>query len=432
MAADIIIPEITASKIIVGGRRPLGGEIMLQGSKNAALPMLVASIINKGTTTLYNCPDITDVDDILKLLEATGCKIAREGNTVMVDASYITSYEIPKEAAKRTRGSFVMLGALMARGKHAKVPYPGGCPIGARPVDIHLKALMQMGMEPAGTAEDIADVVFHRKSNVRIRLSYPSVGATENCIFAAVIGEGKVVLHNCAKEPEITELCNMLLSMGADIKGIGSSTLRINGVPGLHDTEWIVAGDRIAAGTYMTAAVISGGSVTVRGIRPEHVMTELMLLSDAGAAVTVWDNVIHIRKHYTDGRIRPIRKIVTRPYPGFATDMQSQMMSMLAYADGSSRITEKIFESRFKTADELTKMGADIKICGRTACIKGKKSLYGASLEAGDLRGGAALVLAALGAEGTSEITGCNHIKRGYENFVGVLKELGADIKESV
>ena len=256
-----------ASKIIIEGRRSISGEIKLQGSKNAALPMLAASILNKGITRLSNCPDIGDVEDILQLLEKIGCRTEREKDAVIIDASNLTTHEIPRELAEKTRGSFVMLGALLSREKCAKVPYPGGCPIGTRPVDIHLKALSKMGMELSGEAE-AACAVFKKKDNVSVVFSYPSVGATENCIFAAVLGKGKITLKNCAIEPEITDLCCMLKSMGADINGVGTSVLCINGVPKLHDVEWRVPGDRIVAGTYMTAALISNGSITIKNVCP--------------------------------------------------------------------------------------------------------------------------------------------------------------------
>jgi len=432
METEISNLKMTASKLIVEGRQPISGEIKLQGSKNAALPMLAASVMNKGITKLNNCPDIGDVNDILELLEKLGCKTKREKDAVIIDATDITTYEIPKDIAKRTRGSFVMLGALLARCRYAKVPYPGGCPIGTRPVDIHLKALECMGMKLSACSNEIADAVFKKKDNVNIRLSYPSVGATQNCIFAAVLGQGSVILKNCAREPEITDLCYMLNAMGADICGAGTSVLRINGVDELHDVEWTVMGDRIVAGTYMTAALISNGSLTLRGVPIEQIRNEITLFAKSGAAITMWEDVLHIRKGNADDRILPIRRIVTKPYPGFPTDMQSQLMSLLCFADGKSVIKENIFENRFKIVSELKKMGADISVTGKKAVIMGRERLFGTALSAEDLRGGAALVLAALGAEGISVIEGYSHIRRGYERFVGNLKDLGVSIKESV
>ncbi len=424
-----------ASKIIIEGRQPISGEVKLQGSKNAALPMLAASILNKGITRLNNCPDIGDVEDILQLLEKIGCRTEREKDAVIIDASNLTTHEIPRELAEKTRGSFVMLGALLAREKQAKVPYPGGCPIGTRPVDIHLKALSKMGMVLSRESEDSAAAacaVFKKKDNVSVKFSYPSVGATENCIFAAVLGEGKVTLKNCAREPEITDLCCMLNAMGADIDGAGTSVLHINGVPEFHDVEWRVSGDRIVAGTYMTAALISNGSITIKGVPTDQIRNEINIFAKTGAAITMWEDVLHIRRSNVSNMLTPVRRIVTKPYPGFPTDMQSQIMSLLIFADGRSVIKENIFENRFKIVEELAKMGADITVSGKKAIINGKGRLCGAELFAKDLRGGAALVLAALGAEGVSTISGYSHIKRGYEDFIGNLSDLGVSIKESV
>lgn len=423
-----------ASKIIIKGRQKICGEIKLQGSKNAALPMLAASILNKGITRLNNCPDIGDVEDILQLLEKIGCRTERENDTVIIDATNLTTYELPQELAKKTRGSFVMLGALLAREKRAKVPYPGGCPIGIRPVDIHLKALSKMGMELSCETEEstAACAVFKKKDNVSVRFSYPSVGATQNCIFAAVLGEGRTTLKNCAKEPEITDLCNMLNAMGADIAGAGTSVLHINGVKELHDVEWRVSGDRIVAGTYMTAALITNGSITIRGVPIDQIRKEISIFKKTGAAITMWEDVLHIRRNNADGLLKPVRHIATKPYPGFPTDMQSQIMSLLVFADGRSVIEENIFENRFKIVEELAKMGADITVSDKAAIINGNAILHGAGLIAKDLRGGAALILAALGAEGTSTVSGYSHIKRGYENLTGNFEKLGVSIKESV
>ncbi len=417
MACDIVTVE---------GKRVLCGEIWLQGSKNAALPMLAASVLNKGITELNNCPDISDVKDMTELLESIGCKVVRNRRTVIIDAVNLTGYEVPKELAKRTRGSFIMLGALLSRMGRARVPYPGGCPIGSRPVDIHIKALEKIGMEPVSEMTDEAFVVFRKKSDVNVRLSYPSVGATENAILASVLGEGCVVLRNCAREPEIVALCGLLTAMGANIKGAGTSIISIRGVGTLHDAKYKIPGDRIVAGTYMTAAMISRGSVTVRGINTKEILSEVELFHKAGASITMWDNTIHIR---SSGVITPIRRIVTKPYPGFPTDMQSQIMSMLIYADGKSSIVENVFENRFMTVDELIKMGANIRIQGKTAIITPAGHLYGADMCATDLRGGAALVLAALGAIGKSKVSGYRHIERGYEELAGNLSMLGADIR---
>lgn len=414
-------------RISVEGRRVLSGEICLQGSKNAALPMLAASVINNGITRLDNCPDISDVNDMIQLLRSIGCVIVRDGKTVIVDSREIGCCEIPRELAGRTRGSFIMLGALLARCGNVKIPYPGGCRIGTRPVDIHLNALCKMGMQIVSDSADELSAVFKKKS-AHLRFYYPSVGATENVILASVLGEGCVVLNNAAREPEIAALCGLLTAMGACIKGAGTSKVIICGVDALHDAQYVIPGDRIVAGTYMTAAMITHGSIAVRGVNAKEISKELEIFGRAGASITMWDDVIHIRN--SKNRIMPVRKIVTKPYPGFPTDMQSQLMSMLIYADGKSSIVENVFENRFMTVGELLKLGADINIKNNTAYIAPVGHLYASGdLCAMDLRGGAALILAALGAIGKSYISGYRHVERGYEEFVENLSMLGAAIK---
>lgn len=432
---------------MVEGGHPIEGELILQGSKNAALPMLAATLLNAGVTTLNNCPDISDVNDMIELLRSLGCKTVRNEKTVIIDASNVDGYEIDKEQAVRTRGSFLMLGALLGRTGKAKIPYPGGCPIGCRPVDIHLKALNALGMEMLdedAEADEAVSAVLHRGQILNnknrailkrvIRLSYPSVGATQNVILASVLGSGEVVVKNCAREPEIVELCNMLLAMGAHIEGIGTSKLYIKSVSELDDVEWNVPGDRIAAGTYMAAAIITDGRLTVRGINAGHIQDEIRYFTEAGAAITLWDDALCIRRSHRKGKILPVKKLVTSPYPGFPTDMQSQFMSMLLYAEGKSKIKETVFENRFMTVPEFNKMGASISISrnGKTAYIDGVSRLYGSDMRAQDLRGGASLVLAALGAIGKSRISGYEHIARGYERFDENLNMLGADVKIQV
>lgn len=415
-------------KVSVEGRRILCGEISLQGSKNAALPMLAATVLNSGVTELNNCPDISDVKDMLELLKSIGCQILRRNKSVLIDATNINSCEVSKELARRTRGSFIMLGALLARLGRARVAYPGGCAIGRRPVDIHIAALEKIGMELIAGDDEVAEAVFRKNKSANIRLSYPSVGATENAVLASALGEGIIVIRNCAREPEIVSLCELLCAMGADISGAGTSRIVIRRVDRLHDAVYSIPGDRIVAGTFMTAAMISGGSVTIRGIRAKEILSEIGVFHQAGAHITMWDNTLNIRND--KGVIRPVRRVVTSPYPGFPTDMQSQIMSMLIYADGKSSIVENVFENRFMVAKELAKMGADIHLGQKTAFIAPASGhLYGADMTGYDLRGSAALVLAALGAIGKSSITGYRYIERGYEDLAGSLAMLGAVIK---
>lgn len=422
------------SEIRICGYRPLSGEIKIQGSKNGVLPMLAASILQKETVKFTNVPTIQDVACMVGILESLGCKCRREGSSLAVDASGCEKNEIPKEDVGKMRSSILVMGALLGRLGRAVTWYPGGCSIGSRPIDLHLLAFSRLGAtvkEEDGRIEAAAG----RLRGNSVILPFPSVGATENALLAAVLAEGETQLLGAAREPEIQSLCRFLNQMGADITGIGTTQLLIRGGKELHGTEFAVPGDRIAAGTYLTAVAAAGGQARLMGAPWDSMQEVVQVLRRIGAEVepvlgtgknqeTVLDGI----SICMTGRPKPIT-LSTSPYPGFPTDLQSPMLAVLARAEGISRLRETVFEARFKTAGELWKMGADIEVCGNEAVISGKHRLHGASVRACDLRGGAALVAAALAADGETRISDCIHIERGYEDICRDIRGLSGRIE---
>ncbi|NLZ81712.1 MAG: UDP-N-acetylglucosamine 1-carboxyvinyltransferase [Clostridiales bacterium] len=414
------------SSICIEGGYPLSGCLKTQGSKNAALPILAASVLHKGITRLINCPQISDVDSMIEILKKIGCIVTWERKALVIDATNITSYDIPDEYTKRMRSSFILLGPLLGRRKKAIIAYPGGCSIGVRPVNIHIDALEKLNISIVKEESRIIASTKKIQGNT-IRLPYPSVGATQNCILAAVYGHGTTEIYNCAKEPEVVELCKCLNQMGAKIRGLGRAIIRIDGVKKLHDTEFEISADRIAAGTYLTAAAITKGEITLTHMEPFHLTALLEVLIRTGCQIKQYMDAVELSARNIN-HIRSIDLIKTGPYPEFPTDMQSQIMSLLMLADGTSIIKEMVFEDRFKTAYELEKMGANIKVEGKNAIVQGVSLVKGARVEAHDLRGGAALVIAGLAAQGTSRIEGFPYIERGYEGLCDSLEKLGAHI----
>ncbi len=411
------------SVIRIQGLHPLKGELSIQGSKNAALPMMAAAVLHRGTTVLSGVPRIRDVFCMVEILRAIGCRCEFSGHRLVICGEGPLQVQVPGEYVTAMRSSVVLLGALLGRCGDAVLDYPGGCSIGSRPIDFHLQALRTMGAE----IEEQDGRIYARGealSGASISLPYPSVGATENILLAAVLADGVTVICGAAREPEITELCRMLQGMGAQIGGIGTDCLRIRGVKTLHDSSFSVAGDRIVAGTYAGCVMAAGGSAVLRGICPDYLAEPLKVWEAMGAEVRLGDQEIRIRMV---GSVNPI-SVRTEPYPGFPTDLQSPLLSLLSMADGRGRIEETVFEGRFATASQLEKMGARIQIAGRTAETEGVYPLSGAKVSAPDLRGGAALVAAGLGAEGETVIDGCIHILRGYEDICGDLAQLGAQI----
>lgn len=413
------------SKFIVKGGKTLLGEIEINGAKNAALPILCASILNKGITVLNNVPNLSDTKTAIDILKCLGCKVTRHKKTVVIDSSVLTSCKIPIDLMQKMRSSIIFLGALISRMGEAQMVYPGGCCLGSRPINLHIKALKKLGIE----ISEENDTINAKAKNVignEIYLDFPSVGATQNSILASVSAYGKTIVKNAAKEPEIADLCCFLNKMGANISGAGTDKITINGVDLLNDCEYCIMPDRIEAGTYMCAAAATGGNIFLKNINFEHLRSLIEILINGGCDILEFKDKLLIK---APKRLIGIENIETGPYPLFPTDMQAQLMAVLATAQGNSSIKENIFEARNKHAFELNKMGADISVKnGNEFFIKGVPKLSNLSVSAYDLRGGAAMIIAALGGEGESVISGAEHILRGYENIKDVINSVGGDM----
>lgn len=409
--------------IQVWGLQRLQGEITIQGSKNAVLPVMAAALLHKGTTVIKNVPLIQDVRCMAKILASLGCRLEFSGHTLAICADRLSSCQIPEEEGRKMRSSVMLLGPLLGRGREAVFGQPGGCSIGERPIDLHLSALGQMGASVCRDGNQI-HLFAKRLRGCEIYLGFPSVGATENIIMAAVAAEGTTRLCNAAIEPEIRSLCDCLTGMGARIEHANSRELVIHGSMALHDSEYSIPGDRIVAGTYLGAALTAGGDVAVRGVPAWQMDSFARAARRMGAAVSQEGDGLRLIR---EGVLLPI-ELATAPYPGFPTDLQSVMLSAAATANGVSRIRENVFEERFATAKELHKFGVPIIIEGRSAIVQGGCSMSGCKVKAHDLRGGAALVAAALAAKGESRIGGYSFICRGYEDICRDLSSVGAKI----
>lgn len=414
-------------KLIVKGGNRLVGAVKTSGAKNAVLPIIAASILGTTPSHLDEVPMLEDVHTISEVLKCLGLAVecSPEKNVLDIDSTEITSYEAPYELVRTMRASFLVMGPLLARIGKARISMPGGCAIGARPIDIHLKGFEALGVKIEQGHGYIEASAPEGLKGTSIYFDFPSVGATENIMMAASLAEGTTILENVAEEPEIVDLANYLNKMGAKIRGAGTDTIRIEGVDKLHGADYTIIPDRIEAGTYMIAAAMTGGDVVVENVLPEHQKPLIAKLREAGAVVEEdIDKVRVIGKN-------PLKavSIKTLPYPGFPTDMQAQMMAMMVIAEGRSKVTETVFENRFMHVVELNRMGAQISTEGRSAVIDGPCKLTGCDVRATDLRAGAAMILAGLVAEGTTRIGDLHHIDRGYENIVAKLKNLGADIE---
>lgn len=411
----------------INGGNKLTGEITLHGAKNSALPILSATILVKGVSVLHNCPKLKDVDETLSILEGLGCKVKREGSTVTVDATDVNSSKIDEKAMRSMRSSILFLGSLLSRCKEASIFLPGGCDIGARPIDIHINALKQLGAEITENGSSICCKADELKGT-RIVLPFCSVGATENIIISSAISNGTTTIINPAREPEIVDLANFLNSCGADISGAGNSVIEIKGVKRLHSCNnyHSIIPDRILASTYMSACAITGGDIMLNNVKVSALTPVFPVFSEMGCKLYITDNTLRIK---APARLKKVRSIKTLPYPGFPTDSQSMVVAALSTAKGTSVVKENIFENRFRYVNELNRFGTDIEINDRIAIINGVDNLHSANVFATDLRGGAALVIAALKAEGESTISYIEHIDRGYESIENNLALLGADIK---
>lgn len=415
-------------RLIINGGNRLVGTVKISGAKNAVLPVIAATLLGQDKVTcLDEVPNLEDVKTISEVLRTLGVAVRheKEKNQLYVDASKIENVTAPYDLVRKMRASFLIMGPLLARLGAAKISLPGGCAIGTRPIDLHLKGFEALGAKIEIGHGDISATAPNGLKGARIYLDFPSVGATENILMAASMAQGQTILENPAQEPEIVDLANYLNIMGARIRGAGTNVIKIEGVQKLVARDYAIIPDRIEAGTYMIAAAMTQGDVYIENAISEHLKPVIAKLKEAG--VTVIENVEGIRVT-TDKRPRAV-DIKTLPYPGFPTDMQAQFMAMLTVSEGTSMVTETVFENRMMHADELRRMGAKIKIDGRTAVVEGVEKLTGCQVKATDLRAGAAVVLAGLVAEGTTQVGYIHHIDRGYDNLVSKLVNLGADIK---
>lgn len=410
---------------VIKGGNPLVGEVDIAGAKNAALAILSAAIMTDETILIENLPDVRDINVLLEAISEIGAQVERiDKSTVKINGSTIGNLSVDYEFIKKIRASYYLLGALLGKYKHAEVPLPGGCNIGSRPIDQHLK-----GFRALGADVDICHgAIVAKAENLHgshIFLDVVSVGATINIMMAASMATGRTIIENAAREPHVVDVANFLNSMGANIKGAGTDVIRIRGVEKLHRTEYSIIPDQIEAGTFMFAAAATRGDVTVRNVIPKHLEATTAKLEEIGCEVEEFDDAVRVRAPYVLHRTH----VKTLPYPGYPTDMQPQIAVTLALAEGTSIVTESIFENRFKYADELSRMGANIKVEGNSAIIDGVRKLTGARVSAPDLRAGAALVIAGLAAEGVTVVDDIVYIQRGYENFEEKLRSLGAEIE---
>ncbi|MBR3760165.1 MAG: UDP-N-acetylglucosamine 1-carboxyvinyltransferase [Ruminococcus sp.] len=414
-------------KLIINGGRRLRGELSLQGSKNSSLPIMAASLLCRGECTLKNCPRLTDVYSAARILNCVGCRCNFSGNTVTIDSSVISGTVISEALMREMRSSIIFMGAMVGSSGECTVSIPGGCELGPRPIDMHLAALRKMGVDiKENGGKIVCRIPSGSARGARISLSFPSVGATENIILCAVTADGETIINNAAREPEICDLCGFLRACGADISGDGESRIVIRGRKRLHGCEYRIMADRIAGATYLSMTAATRGEIILTDACTAEMEPFLSVLEQTGCSIYTRGDRIYLRN---GSRLRAVReRIRTMPHPGFPTDAQAVLMAALITAEGTSVFEENIFHCRYRHTDAFVKMGADIQVLGKAAIIKGVPSLCGASVEATDLRGGAAMVAAALSAEGTSEISRISHIDRGYEKIEEVIRGLGGDI----
>ncbi|HOJ09420.1 MAG TPA: UDP-N-acetylglucosamine 1-carboxyvinyltransferase [Clostridiales bacterium] len=414
------------AKFIINESSELKGIVRISGAKNSALPIIAASLLADGESIIEEVPYLNDVVIMCNLMEFLGSKtvLSEKEKTLVISSPNINSTAAPYELVHKMRASFLIAGPLLARTGYAKVPLPGGCAIGTRPVDLHLKGFAALGAQ-INQGHGYVEVKAEKKlKGAKIYLDFPSVGATENILMAAVLAEGQTVIENAATEPEIVDLATYLISMGADIKGAGTDTIKINGMDSIKGTRHSIIPDRIEAGTFMAASAITGGDVVLENVVPDHLKPVSAKLTEAGVEIS--EELTSIRV-VSDGKLKAV-DIKTHPHPGFPTDMQAQMTSLMSRASGTSMVVETIFENRFMHISELKRMGANIRIEGRSAVIEGKSKLMGTQVKATDLRAGAALIIAGISAEGVTEVEDIEHIDRGYVKIDEKLKNLGVDI----
>ncbi len=413
-------------KYVIKGGNPLVGEVEIGGAKNAALAILAAAIMTDEEVLIENLPDVRDINVLLQVIGEIGAKVKRiDAHTVRIDGSTIQSYTVDNDAIRKIRASYYLLGALLGKYRRAEVALPGGCDIGSRPIDLHIKGFEALGAD-VKINKGMVMAKCENLNGTHIYMDVVSVGATINVMLAASMAEGRTIIENAAKEPHIVDVANMLNSMGANIRGAGTDVIRIKGVAKLHATEYSVIPDQIEAGTFMMAAAATKGNILIKNVIPKHLEAISSKLYEMGCKVEEYDDAVRV---YGTQQLKST-KVTTLPYPGYPTDMQPQIAVVLALASGTSIVTETIFENRFKYVDELVRMGANIKVEGKTAFITGVEKFTGTEIVAPDLRAGAALVIAALAADGYSEVDDIVYIQRGYEQFEKKLQALGASIEK--
>ena len=411
---------------VIKGGNPLYGEVEIGGAKNAALAILAAAIMTDESVTIDNLPNVRDINVLLQAIEEIGARVERvDVHKVKINGSFIKDVKVDNEFIRKIRASYYLIGALLGKYKRAAVALPGGCDIGSRPIDLHIKGFRSMGAE-VDIAHGIVSAKADRLAGTHIYLDKVSVGATINIMMAAAMADGKTVVENAAKEPHVVDVANFLNSMGANIRGAGTDVIRIVGVDKLHKTEYSVIPDQIEAGTFMFAVAATGGNVLVKDVIPKHLEATTAKLIEVGCTVEEYDDAVRV---ISDGKLKNTQ-VTTLPYPGFPTDMQPQMAVLLAIAEGTSTVTESIFENRFKYVDELTRMGANIKVEGNIAIISGVNKYTGARVNAPDLRAGAALVIAGLAGEGITVVDDIYYIQRGYEALEVKLRGIGGQIEK--
>lgn len=413
------------SHFVIRGGKPLYGEVVISGAKNSVLPILAATLLNGGRSILHNCPDLRDVTSAIAILRHLGCKVERQGTTITVDSTSVTRWDVPIGLMREMRSSVIFLGPIIARCGKARLSFPGGCELGPRPIDLHLSALRKLGVEIREEGGEIFCTA-EAMTGQDIQLGFPSVGATENIMLAATACRGVTRIINAAREPEIADLQQFLQKCGVTISGGGESRITVAGGGARNDVVHNILPDRIEAATYLCAAAVCGGEVTLRNTEPEHFGTVTALLGEAGCQVSTVGRSVTIR---SDGPLRAMPPIRTMPYPGFATDAQAPLMAVACLAKGTTVFSENIFENRYRHTAELTRLGADIRVTGRVAIVTGRPWLYGARVRSTDLRGGAALVVAALAAKGETVVEDIYHIDRGYTAMEHRLTALGAEVR---
>lgn len=419
---------MTAQKFIIEGGTPLQGELKIQGAKNSVLPIIAAAAMCSGETVIENCPEITDTYSSTRIMTHLGFNCVFENNTMTIRSSGQRISEIPDELMREMRSSIIYMGALTGSLGECTMTFPGGCELGPRPIDMHIAALKKLGAKVSDEYGIIRCSAENGLHGAKINLNYPSVGTTENIMLAAALAKGETVIYNAAREPEISDLAGFLNRCGAKIRGAGNSTVIIEGVKKLHGCTYSVMPDRIAAATYIAAAASSGGEITLDGIDRSVCESCISVFEQMGCKFYEYSDRIYVD---AKRKLKGVNKITTMPHPGFPTDAQAVIMAALCKSSGSSIFVENIFENRYRHVDALVKMGADIKVIGKAAIVNGVDKLYGAKVSATDLRGGAAMAVAGLGAEGITEISEIRHIDRGYENFEGAITKLGGNIRRA-